>query len=122
MRRKHRAQYVAIAKRYTPKGVRVVYVPYKKGRRMIGWAYAGLKEIHVPRPVSSWKLKTYLHEVGHIVLRGTHAPRMMEYDVERSALEVMKKEGIPLPWEARPWRPAYRKAYDAVFGPTNQSV
>jgi hypothetical protein len=105
------ARYAEIAKKYAPQGIKI---RWKRGKKLIpAWADLYLTAMLVPRPRTRDALYVYLHECAHFHLKHFNAcdtldPRLRlaysgngnlsmaheEYEAERWAINVMRKEGL----------------------------
>jgi hypothetical protein len=81
-----------VASKYTPR-VRVKIIK-------TGHCFANKNLIEVYKPLNRAKLFSYLHEVGHIVLRHhkrSQAVYNEEYEADRYARRVFRDEGLKVP-------------------------
>ena len=100
-RRAAAERFTAIAWKHTPGDI----IVEMNRTNLSGRAYVNAKTIHVPKPVTRRALHIFLHEVAHVLLgHGTAdwcpppKPRYVEeFEAERWALDVMRKEGVAIP-------------------------
>lgn len=106
--------YVSIAEKYAPKGIRVRYK--RKGNLLPAWADLESKSMLVPVPDSREGLYVFLHECAHFHLKHfmpsqSTDPRLklaytgnkpvmlaeQEFEAERWAMHIMRTEGVAVP-------------------------
>src|SRR5258708_6017824 len=72
-------------------------ITYRKS--LSGVAWAAVKEMIAPEPVTRKSLYIYLHEAAHIVLNhiGKKPTHVQEMEAEKQAHAWMREAGIPVP-------------------------
>jgi hypothetical protein len=89
--KRQRRQFVALARRLTPRDVKVTF-----HNGDFGYAKQRKREIYVPHLRTASDLRIYLHELGHILNRPP-CNSEAEYQAERYSFKMMRRAGIHLP-------------------------
>jgi hypothetical protein len=89
------ARYEAIGMRYLPKG----WTVKKYRKNLSGVCRVGKKEIEAPRPLTRKSLYIFLHECAHAILHADdfRKKHVQEFEAEKWAHDIMRKEGVPVP-------------------------
>jgi hypothetical protein len=93
---RHR-RFAALARRLTPRNVKVVF--HNNGNFGCATIVKSRPEIYVPRLTSTDHLATYFHELGHILnwRHRSESESESEYEAEAYSVRMMRITGIPLP-------------------------
>jgi hypothetical protein len=101
-------RFAEIARRYTPRGTRIIW--RRESPRYKTWGLAYRQDegnstkpvIAAHRPTTRRYLQYYLHECSHHILghfKAGTCEAVAEYEAERWAIDTMRREGIKVPRE-----------------------